>query len=60
MNATGQREQTTPEFDQLKTRLKATWMTGDYDLFSRFMQKDAELFFQRLRVKPGTRLLDVG
>ena len=60
MNATGQREQTTPEFDQLKTRLKATWMTGDYDLFSRFMQKDAELFFQRLGVKPGTRLLDVG
>jgi SAM-dependent methyltransferase len=35
-------------------------MTGDYDLFSRFMEKDAELFFQRLGVTPGIRLLDVG
>lgn len=35
-------------------------MTGDYDLFSRYMQKDAERFFQRLGVTPGTRLLDVG
>jgi SAM-dependent methyltransferase len=52
--------QTSPEFDELKTRLKTTWMTGDYDLFSRFMEKDAEQFFQRLGVTPGTRLLDVG
>jgi len=35
-------------------------MTGDYDLFSRYMQKDAERFFRRLGVTPGTRLLDVG
>ena len=48
------------EFEQLKTRLKATWMTGDYDLFSRFMEKDAEQFFTGLNVKPGTQLLDVG
>ena len=48
------------EFDQLKARLKATWMTGDYDLFSRFMEKDAEQFFTGLNVKPGTQLLDVG
>jgi ubiquinone/menaquinone biosynthesis C-methylase UbiE len=34
-------------------------MTGDYDLFSRFMRKDAERFFRRLGVTPGTRLLDV-
>jgi SAM-dependent methyltransferase len=49
-----------PEFDQLKTRLKTTWMTGDYDTFSRFMEPDAEVFFRRLGVTPGTRLLDVG
>src|SRR6187399_1180499 len=48
------------DLDQLKARLKATWMTGDYDLFSRFMEKDAELFFRRLAVESGTRLLDVG
>jgi Cyclopropane fatty acid synthase and related methyltransferases len=35
-------------------------MTGDCDLFSRFMKKDAEQFFQRLGVTPGTLLLDVG
>ena len=60
MNAIAKETQESAEFAQLKSRLKTTWMTGDYDLFSRFMQKDAELFFQRLGVKPGTRLLDVG
>ena len=60
MNATAQKILTSADFDQLKTRLKTTWMTGDYDLFSRYMEKDAELFFQRLGVTPGTRLLDVG
>lgn len=60
MSATVKEKATTGEFDQLKTRLKTTWMTGDYDLFSRYMEKDAEQFFQRLNIKPGTRLLDVG
>ena len=53
-------EQPTSEFDQLKARLKTTWMTGDYDVFSRFMQKDAEVFYRKLGIAPGTRLLDVG
>jgi ubiquinone/menaquinone biosynthesis C-methylase UbiE len=60
MNAMAKETQTDKGFDELKTRLKTTWMTGDYDLFSRFMQKDAEHFFQRLGIKAGTRLLDVG
>ena len=60
MNAIANDTHRTQEFEQLKTRLKATWMTGDYDLFSRFMQGDAEVFFRRLGVAPGTRLLDVG
>ena len=51
---------TKPDLGELKTRLKTTWMTGNYDLFSRFMEKDAEQFFLRLGVTPGTRLLDVG
>lgn len=45
--------------DDLKNRLKVTWMTGDYDLFSRYMEKDAEVFFDRLGVERGARLLDV-
>jgi ubiquinone/menaquinone biosynthesis C-methylase UbiE len=60
MNATAKDAQTMQDFKQLKNRLKTTWMTGDYDLFSRFMRKDAERFFRRLGVTPGTRLLDVG
>jgi 2-polyprenyl-3-methyl-5-hydroxy-6-metoxy-1,4-benzoquinol methylase len=60
MSANVKAVQTSQEFDELKSRLKTTWMTGDYDLFSRFMQKDAEEFFRRLGIKPGTRFLDVG
>jgi SAM-dependent methyltransferase len=59
MNATVKETQSM-EFTQLKDRLKTTWMTGDYDRFSRFMQKDAERFYQRLGIPAGTRLLDVG
>ena len=47
MNATAKETRTNTEFDQLKTRLKATWMTGDYDRFARYMEKDAEQFFLR-------------
>lgn len=60
MSEIAKKAQTTTEFEQLKNRLKTTWMTGDYDLFSRYLEKDAERFYQRLGVKPGTRLLDIG
>ena len=60
MNAIAKAITTTTELDELKVRLKTTWMTGDYDVFSRYMEKDAELFFRRLGVMPGARLLDVG
>jgi len=59
MNATAQKLLTSADFEQLKTRLKSTWMTGDYDVFARYMEKDAEVFYQRLGIAPGTRLLDV-
>jgi SAM-dependent methyltransferase len=48
------------DVDQLKTRLKGIWMSGDYDIFSRYMEPDAYLFFRRLGLKPGQTLLDVG
>src|SRR3954468_10874529 len=60
MSAIAKDAESVSEFDQLKARLKATWMTRDYDLFSRFMEKDADEFFRRLAVPPGTRFLDVG
>jgi len=48
-----------PEIDGLKTRLKNTWMAGDYDRFSRSMENDARSFYERLDVPPGAHLLDV-
>jgi SAM-dependent methyltransferase len=50
----------THEIEQLKNRLKTTWMSGDYDIFSRYMEADAHLFFRRIAVAQGERLLDVG
>ncbi len=52
--------QAASDFSQLKARLKSTWMTGDYDRFSRYMQDDAEEFYKRLSVPAGAKLLDVG
>lgn len=47
------------EINQLKARLKTTWMAGDYDTFSRYLEPDAHLFFRRIGVEPGQLLLDV-
>ena len=44
----------------LKARLKSTWMAGDYDTFSRYMEEGALAFYRRLGVPKGARLLDVG
>jgi SAM-dependent methyltransferase len=48
-----------PDIESLKLRLRATWMAGDYDRFSRFMENDARSFYERLDVPPGAHLLDV-
>jgi SAM-dependent methyltransferase len=45
--------------DVLKTRLKATWMDGNYDYFSRFMASSAPQFLDALPLSPGATLLDV-
>ena len=45
--------------DVLKTRLKATWMDGNYDYFSRFMASSAAQFLDRLTPVPGATMLDV-
>ena len=50
---------TTTEFDALKSRLKATWMDGNYDYFSRYMESSAVEFLDRLEIPIGARLLDV-
>jgi len=50
---------TTTEIDTLKARLKATWMDGNYDYFSRFMESSAVEFLDRVGVQAGSSLLDV-
>jgi len=49
----------TPDIESLKSRLRATWMAGVYDRFSRFMENEARSFYERLDVPPGAHLLDV-
>jgi SAM-dependent methyltransferase len=48
------------EIDGLKTRLKETWMAGDYDRFSRYMEQGARIFYEQLDIPAGCELLDVG
>jgi SAM-dependent methyltransferase len=47
------------EMESLKGKLKATWMAGNYDYFSRFMESSAVEFLARLPLRAGDRLLDV-
>jgi SAM-dependent methyltransferase len=49
----------TPEMESLKTRLKATWMAGDYGHFAQYLEPGALEFLARLHVQAGTRMLDV-
>jgi len=48
-----------PGMQGLKDRLKQTWMSGDYDRFSRYMEHGARLFYEQLDIPPGCQLLDV-
>ncbi len=49
-----------PDFANLKARLKNIWSAGDYDRFSRYMEGNARDFYERLNAAPGCQLLDVG
>jgi SAM-dependent methyltransferase len=50
---------TAPEIDGLKARLRETWMSGDYDRFSRYIEQGARIFYERLDIPAGCQLLDV-
>ncbi len=49
----------TPEMAALKTRLKATWESGDYGHFATYLEPGALEFLSRIKVEPGARILDV-
>jgi ubiquinone/menaquinone biosynthesis C-methylase UbiE len=48
-----------PEFAQLKSALKASWMAGDFGQIAKYSAKTGEEFIARTPIKPGTRILDV-
>jgi len=45
--------------ESLKSRLQKTWMLGDYDRFSRYMEDSARRYYEGLDIPPGAKLLDV-
>ena len=50
---------TSSEMAALKTKLRATWIAGDFGQIARFYTSEAEDFINRLKLKPGMKVLDV-
>jgi ubiquinone/menaquinone biosynthesis C-methylase UbiE len=51
--------ETIPDFEALKARMKATWMAGDFGQVAKYAQQEALKFISRQNIKPGMRVLDV-
>jgi ubiquinone/menaquinone biosynthesis C-methylase UbiE len=49
----------TPEMEALKTRLKATWMSGDYGAFATYMEPGALKLLEDWQIPSGAHMLDV-
>src|SRR5215470_8005449 len=47
------------QIESLKSRLQKTWMAGDYDRFSRYMEDGARQYYESLDIPPGSKVLDV-
>src|SRR5689334_4901401 len=43
----------------LKSRVKKTWMAGDYDTFATHLEDDTRRFYESLNLPPGCDFLDV-
>ena len=43
----------TVTMEMIKTRLKATWMAGDYGYFARYLEAGALEFLGRIPIEPG-------
>ncbi len=49
----------TPEMQALKTKVKATWNSGDYVTFAKYMAPGASKLLQEWNIPAEARLLDV-
>jgi ubiquinone/menaquinone biosynthesis C-methylase UbiE len=47
------------DLEQLKQRMRGTWMAGDFGQIAQYSAKGAEEFVNRLAISPGMRVLDV-
>src|SRR5690242_15464065 len=52
-------QKTQTEFEQLKQRMRSTWMAGDFGQVAQYTAKSAEEFVNRLPLSAGMRVLDV-
>jgi ubiquinone/menaquinone biosynthesis C-methylase UbiE len=49
----------TPDLAELKSRMKSTWMAGDFAQIANFTAREAENFVGRIGIAPGAKVLDV-
>lgn len=49
----------TVEMDALKTRLKATWMSGNYAIFATYLAEGAMQFLESCEIDPKAKVLDI-
>lgn len=49
----------TTEMEALKSKLRATWIAGDFGEIAKSIAKGGEEFVERLNVTPGMKVLDV-
>lgn len=49
----------TPDMLELKQRLRATWIAGDFGVIARSLERGADEFVARINVTPGMAVLDV-
>jgi SAM-dependent methyltransferase len=47
------------DMQQLKEKMRATWMAGDFGKIAEYSANDAEAFVEALNVTPGMQVLDV-
>ena len=52
-------ESVAPDIAALKSKMRASWMAGDFGVIARYAEKAEEEFVQRLHLSPGKRVLDV-
>jgi SAM-dependent methyltransferase len=53
-------DSTLSDFEVLKGRMKATWMSGDYGRFATYLEPGALEILAQMQIATGTKMLDVG